>query len=200
MKDKSLVFSRINGGGNFDQSKLALGLHTCKIGLSASVLGREASSKGRPSAFLGMLMVVLFVFMSALTLTACSSDDKEAEDSPAAVDYHSLLTANDWEITMAAQRLKGFLIDQKEADLYCHFSTDSVFFSEGAMVNYFDDEGKVTKSQYEYSSIGGAPYFIKDNQIKIGNGTFTISNYNQSQEASSLILENEEWKLMLKKK
>ena len=146
------------------------------------------------------MLVVLFAFTAAFSLSSCSSDNNEEEDSPIPADYRSLLTANDWEITMAAQRLKGFLIDQKEADLYCHFSTDSVFFSEGAMVNYFDYEGKVTKSQYEYSSIGGAPYFIKGNQIKIENETFTISNYNQSQDASSLILENEEWELVLKKK
>ena len=193
MKQRNtLAFSRKNGGGNFDQSELTVGLHTYKE-------GQFASNEGRLSAFLETLVVVLFVFTSALPLTACSSSDEEAGDSPTAADYQSLLTAHDWEVTQAAQRLNGFLIDQKEADLYCHFSPASVFFSEGAMVNYFDDEGKVTQSRYEYSPIGGAPYFIKGEQIEIEDQGFNI-NEKINNGDSLFVLANEEWKLVLKKK
>ena len=185
----TLAFSHKNGGGNFEGSKLALAIHAL-----------TKPAKGRLASFFSVMLVVLFVFTAALSLSSCSSGDEEVEDSPIPADYQSMLTAHDWEITTAAQKLGGFLIDQKEADLYCHFSPDSVFFAEGAMVNYFDYDGKVTKSQYEYSPLGGAPYHMKGEQIKIENETFTITNNDKSQASSSLILENEEWRLVLEKK
>lgn len=183
-RHNTLAFSRKNGGGNFEGSELALGFY--------------AILKGRLASFLGVLLAVLFVFSAPLVLSSCSSDD-EAKDSPTTTDYQSLLTSHDWEITSANQRLGGILIDMKEADTYCHFSTDSIFFSEGEMVNSFDDEGKVTKSEYKFTSIGSLPYLIKGDKIQIDKQTFTITNNNQSTE-SSLAIANEDWELVLKNK
>lgn len=142
------------------------------------------------------MLVVLFVFTAPLALSSCSSNDEE-EDAPATTDYQSLLTAHDWEITTANKLLSGFKIDMKEADTYCHFTPDSIVFSEGEMVNYFEDEGKVTKSEYQISPISRLPYYINGDKIKIDNNIFTIIK-NQSAADSSLILENEEWELVLK--
>lgn len=142
------------------------------------------------------MLVVLFVFTAPLALSSCSSNDEE-EDSPASSDYQSLLTAHDWQITSANQRLSGFMIDMKEADTYCHFTPDSIVFSEGETVNYFEDEGKVTKSEYRISPISRQPYYINGDEIKIDNHIFKIT-INQSAADSSLILENEEWELVLK--
>lgn len=142
------------------------------------------------------MLVVLFVFMSALTLSSCSSDNEKEEESPIPADYKSLLTSHDWEITEAAECVSGFWLDAKDVDAYCCFTADSVYCSEGETVNYFDDDGKVTESKYEITLCGKYPYAVKGDEIKIDNQTFKIT----STAPDAFVLENEDWRLVLEKK
>lgn len=188
---KSLAFSPINGGGNFERSELAKDSHVSAQGLWATIKGRVAS-------FLLAMLLVLFVFSGALSLTSCSSNDDDEQTVPQ-VDYQALLTAHEWEITTAKQSLGAFWTDALLADAYyCQLSADSIIFSEANVVNNFDYEGNV-KSEYEITPCGKYPYAVKGDEIKIGNQTFIIK-HNQSTTDSSFILQNEEWMLVLKKK
>ena len=151
------------------------------------------------------MAAVLFLFVSFLT--ACSGDDARevvpsggpGSSSPSLTDYQSVLTAHDWEVTLAAQRLYGFLFDLRDASTFCHFSPDSIFFTELEVVSDFDEEGKVTHTQYECSPIGTAPYTLSGNHIMIGDTDFTLADSLLAAD-SVLVLDNEGWRLVLQRK
>lgn len=184
---KILAASRQNGGGNFDSSRLALGLR-------ALIKGRLSLVKGRLSSFSGVMVAVLFAFIGTLALTSCSDDKEEPLAEP---NYADLLRAHDWEIYSAYQHITAnFELDVKDVDFaFCHLSADSIYFTTGETVTYFDANGKVVKTQYEVNPCGSYPYAVADDKIKIDNQTFKITSTTHT-----FVLENEGWTLVLKKK
>ncbi|MQN14750.1 hypothetical protein [Segatella copri] len=106
------------------------------------------------------------------SFSACSSDEN-AENSEE-IDYKTQISAHEWEISSAEQRLGSFLVDVKETPTYCRFTNDSIYFSEKEMVYHIDADGKITKSGYEISPCGSYPYTIQEDKIKIENQIFTI--------------------------
>lgn len=158
--------------GNFDSSKLTSN-HRVLI-------------KGRIAAWIQSLVFVLFVF----SFSACSSDEN-AENSEV-IDYKTQISAHEWEIFSAEQRLGSFVIDAKETPTYCRFTNDSIYFTEKEMVYHFDADGKITKSGYEISPCGSYPYTIQKDKIKIENQIFTITST-----AYSCVFENADWRLVL---
>lgn len=116
-------------------------------------------------------MAASFVFLSSSALSSCSSDDNEQGVAVAAVaepasqpDYHSKFTAHEWEIAKVLQRLGDFGTDVREANAYCRFSADSVYFSTGAMNYYFDEHNNVT-GKYETTASGKYPYSVETEKI-----------------------------------
>lgn len=91
--NKSLTICQLFGGGNFEPSRLTRTIHAY-----------FSYAKGRLSSFITAVAVVLFVF-SVPVLTSCSSD---TDDGTEAVDYQSLLSAQEWEVTEACQSFGGF--------------------------------------------------------------------------------------------
>lgn len=91
--NKSLTICQLFGGGNFEPSRLTRTIHAY-----------FSHAKGRLSSFITAVAVVLFVF-SVPVLTSCSSD---TDDGTEAVDYQSLLSAQEWEVTEACQSFGGF--------------------------------------------------------------------------------------------
>jgi hypothetical protein len=135
--------------------------------------------------------VVLFVF-SVAVLTSCSSD---TDDGTEAVDYQSLLSAQEWVVTEACQSFGGFWIDMRESDTFAQFADGNIIFTQGETVNYFDNTGKVTKTEYEIIPLGQIAYTLEGDEIKIGNTIFKITCT-----TDSLILQSEGWRLVLKTK
>lgn len=166
------------GGGNFASARLATTYYVL--------------TKGRLSSFT-KVVIVLFAFIQSLAFSSCSSDHDE-EDSKPTINYKTELTAHEWEITQAANRLGDFAIDIKDADAYCRFTSDSVFFSTGGNVNHFDDNNHVT-SKYEITPHGKYPYTIEAEKIMIDHQTFMITSQD-----NGLVLRNEDWMLVLKNK
>lgn len=175
-------------GGNFAAAKLVPRHHAL-------------SNKRRLSSYL-RVMAASFVFLSSSALSSCTSDDNEQRAGAAAAvaeparqpDYHSEFTAHEWEIAKAQQWLGDFGIDVREADVYCRFSVDSVYFSTGAMNYYFDEHNNVT-GKYEITASGKYPYSVEAEKIEIDGQTFTITS-----QADCLVLTNEDWRLVLKDK
>lgn len=151
-------------GGNFAAAKLVPRHHAL-------------SNKRRLSSYL-RVMAASFVFLSSSALSSCSSDDNEqgAVAEPARQpDYHSEFTAHEWEIAKAQQRLGDFGIDVREADVYCRFSADSVYFSTGAMNYYFDEHNNVT-GKYEITASGKYPYSVEAEKEVLRNHNLWISS------------------------
>lgn len=140
-----------------------------------------------------MVVAVLFVFLSFCSLSSCSSDKEEENPT---LNYQPILTSHDWEIASASERIKGLLVDVKDADAYCRFSSDSIYFTEVEEVNTFDEEGKITQTEYKETSCGNYPYTIKAQEIKINKQNFNI----KSADTKTFVLENEGWRIVLKNK
>ena len=128
-----------------------------------------------------------------LSSTACSSDE-ETENSEV-FDYKSTLLAHEWQISALYQRVGSIFIDVKETPLFCRFTSDAISFSETKEVNHFDDGGKITQTTTENVACGHYTYLIKENKIQIDNQIFTITANN-----GTLVLQNEDWKLVLVEK
>lgn len=160
------------GGGNFGSSKLTSN-HRVLI-------------KGRIAAWIQALVFVLFAF----SFSACSSDEN-AENS-SVIDYKTQISAHEWAISEAYQRVGNLTLDVDAGTVYCQFSADSVYFSEEKTVTEIDEEGKILQTSTEIVPHGHYAYIIKENKILIDNQTFTISTL-----TGSFILENEDWKIVL---
>ena len=171
---KTAVLGRA-GGGNFAQAKLAQYHH---------VLIRR-----RILSYFYMIIVAFFMLSS----TACSSDE-ETEKSEA-FDYETTFLAHEWQISELYQRVGSLFVAVKEAPLSCHFTSDNIYFSETEEVNHFDENGKVTQTTTENIPCGHYTYLIKENKIQIDNQTFTITDTH-----GTLVLQNEDWKLVLVEK
>ena len=171
------IYRHLNGG-NFASAKLATTYH--------------ALTKGRLSSFM-KVVIVLFAFIQPLIFSSCSTGNDEEDNKPT-INYKAELTAHEWEITQAANRLGDLAIDIKDADAYCWFSSNSVYFSTGKEVNYFDANNHIT-NKYEIPPYGSCSYTIGAEKIKIDNQTFMITNQD-----NGLVLRNEDWMLVLKNK
>ena len=133
-------------------------------------------------------MIIVAFFM--LSFTACSSDE-ETEKSEV-FDYKTTFLAHNWQISALYQRVGSLFIDVKEAPLFCRFTSDAIYFSETKEVNQFDSNGKITQTTTENVACGNYTYLIKENKIQIDNQIFNITDNN-----GSLVLQNEDWKLVL---
>lgn len=128
-----------------------------------------------------------------LSSTACSSDD-ETEKSEV-FHYETTFLAHEWQISALYQRVGSIFIDVKKAPLFCSFTSDAISFSETTEVNHFDEGGKITQTTTEIIPCGHYTYLIKENKIQIDNQIFTITDNN-----GTLVLQNEDWKLVLVEK
>ena len=160
------------GGGNFGSSKLASN-HCVLI-------------KGRIAAWIQVLVFVLFVF----SFSACSSDENAEKSS--VIDYKTQISAHEWAISKAYQRVGNLTLDVDAGNVYCQFTADSVYFSEEKTVTEIDEEGKILHTSTEIVPHGHYAYIIKENKILIDNQTFTIST-----PTGTFVLENEDWKIVL---
>ena len=167
----SLMYKAL-GGGNFAQAKLTPSQHVF-------IRRRILSS---------FYMIIVAFFM--LSSTACSSDE-ETEKSEV-FDYKTTFLAHNWQISALYQRVGSLFIDVKEAPLFCRFTSDAIYFSETKEVNQFDSNGKITQTTTENVACGNYTYLIKENKIQIDNQIFNITDTN-----GSLVLQNEDWKLVL---
>lgn len=142
------------------------------------------------------MVIVLFAFIFTCLFSSCSSDSdaiEEEKEKTSLVNYQATFTSHEWEIISAQERLGDFWIDIKDADAYCRFTADSVYFTEGAWNYHF--EGSQVKGSYEITPRGNYPYTIEESNIKIDNQTFMITSQD-----SDLVLRNEDWRLVLKNK
>ena len=167
----SLMYKAL-GWGNFAQTKLTPSQHVF-------IRRRILSS---------FYMIIVAFFM--LSFTACSSDE-ETEKSEV-FDYKTTFLAHNWQISALYQRVGSLFIDVKEAPLFCRFTSDAIYFSETKEVNQFDSNGKITQTTTENVACGNYTYLIKENKIQIDNQIFNITDTN-----GSLVLQNEDWKLVL---
>lgn len=160
------------GGGNFGSLKLAS--------------NHSALTKGRIAAWIQALVFVLFVFL----FSACSSE--ENADNSGGIDLKTKISAHEWAISKAYQRVGNFTLDVDAGTVYCQFTADSVYFSEEKTVTEIDEEGKILQTSTEIVPHGHYAYIIKENKILIDNQTFTIST-----PTGTFVLENEDWKIVL---
>lgn len=160
------------GGGNFGSSKLTSN-HRVLI-------------KGRIAAWIQALVFVLFAF----PFSACSSDEN-AENS-GEIDYETQISAHEWAISKAYQRVGNLTLDVDAGTVYCQFTADSVFFNEEKTVTEIDEDGKILQTSTQLSSCGSYAYIIKNDQISIDDQTFKMTSKDQS-----ILLENEKWRLVL---
>lgn len=160
------------GGGNFAHAKLTQSLHvlTCRRILS----------------YFYMIIVAFFMLSS----TACSSDEETEKEK--VFDYETTFLAHNWQISAVYQRVGSLFIDVNEVPLFCRFTSDAIYFSETKEVNQFDSNGKITQTTTENVACGNYTYLIKENKIQIDNQIFTITDTN-----GTLVLQNEDWKLVL---
>lgn len=160
------------GGGSFGSSKLTSN-HRVLI-------------KGRIAAWIQALVFVLFAF----SFSACSSDEN-AENS-GETDYKTQISAHEWAISEAYQRVGNLTLDVDAGAVYCQFTADSVYFNVEKTVTEIDEEGKILHTSTQLSPYGNYAYTIKNDQITIDNQTFKMTSKDQS-----ILLENEKWRLVL---
>lgn len=160
------------GGGNFGLSKLTSN-HRVLI-------------KGRIAAWIQALVFVLFAF----SFSACSSDEN-AENS-GEIDYKTQISAHEWAISEAYQRVGNLTLDVDAGAVYCQFTADSVYFNVEKTVTEIDEEGKILHTSTQLSPYGNYAYTIKNDQITIDDQTFKMTSKDQS-----ILLENEKWRLVL---
>lgn len=179
--------SRKIGGGNFGNPELAF--------------GQRAPSKGRLSSFLPAVAVALFVCLGVLASCSSGEGEREGEENPApvgTVNYLPRLIAHQWEVASAYQRMGDFYFDVLMNNAYCRFSADSVFFTLGNTVTYFDYEGKVTSEGFEATDSCAYAYSAIGDKIRIGKETFTITPLDG--DSTQLSLEGEEWWFTVKER
>lgn len=122
--------------------------------------------------------------------SACSSE--EYADNSREIDYKTQISAHEWAISEAYQRVGNLTLDVDAGTVYCQFTADSVYFNEEKTVTEIDEEGKILQTSTEIVPHDHYAYIIKENKILIDNQTFTISTL-----TGSFILENEDWKIVL---
>lgn len=108
------------------------------------------------------------------------------------IDLKTKISAHEWAISKAYQRVGNLTLDVDAGTVYCQFTADSVYFSEEKTVTEIDEEGKILQTSTEIVPHGHYAYIIKENKILIDNQTFTIST-----PTDSFVLENEDWKIVL---
>ena len=153
---------KVLGGGNFGSSKLTSN-HRVLI-------------KGRIAAWIQALIFVLFAF----------------SENPMEIDYKTQISAHEWAISEAYQRVGNLTLDVDAGAVYCQFTADSVYFNVEKTVTEIDEEGKILHTSTQLSPYGNYAYTIKNDQITIDNQTFKMTSKDQS-----ILLENEKWRLLL---
>lgn len=170
MHNKLII--KVLGGGNFGSSKLTSN-HRVLI-------------KGRIAAWIQALVFVLFAF----SFSACSSDENAV--NPKEIDYKTQISAHEWAISEAYQRVGNLTLDVDAGAVYCQFTADSVYFNVEKTVTEIDEEGKILHTSTQLSPYGNYAYTIKNDQITIDDQTFKMTSKDQS-----ILLENEKWRLVL---
>lgn len=170
MHNKLII--KVLGGGNFGSSKLTSN-HRVLI-------------KGRIAAWIQALVFVLFAF----SFSACSSD--ENAENLGEIDYKTQISAHEWAISEAYQRVGNLTLDVDAGAVYCQFTADSVYFNVEKTVTEIDEEGKILHTSTQLSPYGNYTYTIKNDQITIDDQTFKMTSKDQS-----ILLENEKWRLVL---
>lgn len=172
MRICNVLIISVLGGGNFGSSKLTS--------------NHSALTKGRIAAWIQALVFVLFVFL----FSACSSE--ENADNSGGIDLKTKISAHEWAISKAYQRVGNLTLDVDAGTVYCQFTADSVYFSEEKTVTEIDEEGKILHTSTQLSPYGNYAYTIKNDQITIDGQTFKMTSKDQS-----ILLENEKWRLVL---
>ena len=131
-------------------------------------------------------MFVLFAF----SFSACSSD--ENAENLGEIDYKTQISAHEWAISEAYQRVGNLTLDVDAGAVYCQFTADSVYFNVEKTVTEIDEEGKILHTSTQLSPYGNYTYTIKNDQITIDDQTFKMTSKDQS-----ILLENEKWRLVL---
>ena len=170
MHNKLII--KVLGGGNFGSSKLTSN-HRVLI-------------KGRIAAWIQALVFVLFAF----SFSACSSD--ENAENLGEIDYKTQISAHEWAISEAYQRVGNLTLDVDAGAVYCQFTADSVYFNVEKMVTEIDEEGKILHTSTQLSPYGNYAYTIRNDQITIDDQTFKMTSKDLS-----ILLENEKWRLVL---
>lgn len=122
--------------------------------------------------------------------SACSSE--ENADNSGGIDLKTKISAHEWAISKAYQRVGNLTLDVDAGTVYCQFTADSVYFSEEKTVTEIDEEGKILQTSTQLSPCGNYAYTIKNDQITIDDQTFKMTSKDQS-----ILLENEKWRLLL---
>ena len=172
---KDGCFSRI-GGGN--QRNLGLAFRAVSVAL------------GRLSSSVWAMAAVFFV--SLPLLAACSAEEGDApQDTPA--DYSLLLQGRDWEVITAARRVTPVVaVDVRDTETHCRFEGDSVRFSLVGLSIHFEADG-TSVHHIDTVPYAAYPYTLRADRIQIDTQYFTIT----PAQASTLVLENEGWRLVL---
>lgn len=123
-------------------------------------------------------------------ISACSSDEN-AENS-GEIDYKTQISAHEWAISEAYQRVGNLTLDVDAGAVYCQFTADSVYFNVEKTVTEIDEEGKILHTSTQLSPYGNYAYIIKNDQITIDDQTFKMTSKDQS-----ILLENKKWRLVL---
>lgn len=108
------------------------------------------------------------------------------------IEYKTQISAHEWAISEAYQRVGNLTLDVDAGAVYCQFTADSVYFNVEKTVTEIDEEGKILHTSTQLSPYGNYAYTIRNDQITIDDQTFKMTSKDQS-----ILLENEKWRLVL---
>ena len=181
--------SNLIGGGNFAQADLTPSQH---LKLRFFI--------GRLSPFAKTVAVALFAFMAVGGVSSCSGSDGEAETVADAVpDYSKVLPRHEWRLADARHSTGSYTVQVSTSDVFFRFSADSLYCTQQQEVNYFDQDGHITYTDYEQTLLGRYPYYIKGDQLQLDTQTLRITENIQGTD-TTFLLKNEKWQLVLKNK
>lgn len=169
-----------------------------KIGLT---MLKYINAHGRLSELASAVTVAFVVLALGCVLVSCDESKDEETKNPAHENIKERMILDEWQVTLAGQRFGNLIVDMKESDLFCTFTTDSVHFYEGKMVSYFDSSGKITESKYEKELVesykclfysGGSDDSKYKDYIRITNQSFGLTL-----EHDTLTMQNDAWMFTL---